>query len=257
MASENRKASARQPTRREKVEARERAIVAAAHDLFAERDFDDVTVGEIARRAGVAEGTVYLYFESKAALMQAVVDAFYRDLTRRAAAGVREIRETRKRLAFLARHHVDSVIENRRILFGISRTRAIDGSDDQYRLNRAYTAVFDDVVREGVDRGEIRDQVPLPMLRDIFYGSLEYAARTTMIHGRANDTGCVVRDLLLALEQGVLAGDGDRDEEQGERIADVAARLERVADRLEESAPGARTGRVGRAGSAGKLRRRG
>ena len=58
-------------TRRERVEARERDIVAAAGDLFAQRDFDDVTVGEIARRAGVAEGTVYLYFESKAALLHA------------------------------------------------------------------------------------------------------------------------------------------------------------------------------------------
>ena len=137
-------------TRRERVEAREGAIVAAASDLFAECDIDDVTVGEIGRRAGVAEGTVYLYFESKAALMRAVLIAFYDRLTERAAKGVRKIRDTRKRLEFLARHHITNVIEHNRILFGVAHGRAGDGSEDHYRLNRAYVAVFDDVVRESI-----------------------------------------------------------------------------------------------------------
>ena len=63
-------------TRQARVQARENTIVAAAGKLFAERNFDEVTVGEIAKQAGVAEGTVYLYFESKAALMRAVLIAF-------------------------------------------------------------------------------------------------------------------------------------------------------------------------------------
>jgi TetR/AcrR family fatty acid metabolism transcriptional regulator len=221
-------------TRRERVEAREGAIIAAARTLFAERDFDDVPVGEIAERAGVAEGTVYLYFESKAALLHAVVVVFYEQLTEQAAAGVRSIRDTRKRLEFLAVHHVESVIEHRRILFGVDR-RGTDGSDDQYRLNRTYVAVFDDAIREGVDRGDVRSDVPLWLLRDMFYGSLEYAARTTMIHARVKDVRRAVRTFLDAFEQGVLVS-GESKSAASPGMEDVARRLERVAARLEESA---------------------
>lgn len=227
-------------TRRERVEAREGAIVAAASDLFAERDIDDVTVGEIGRRAGVAEGTVYLYFESKAALVQAVVVAFYERLTTHAAEGVRRIRDTRKRLEFLAEHHVTNVIEHRHILFAVPRKRLGDGEGagegNEYRLNRTYVAVFDDVIREGVDRGEIRADVPMWLLRDIFYGSLEYAARTTMLHGRAQDARPAVRGLLQALEHGIMAADATGAVTTDAAIESVAARLERVATRLEASA---------------------
>ncbi len=41
------------------------AIIAAARDLFAKQGYEDTTIAEIARRAGVAVGTVYLYFENK------------------------------------------------------------------------------------------------------------------------------------------------------------------------------------------------
>jgi AcrR family transcriptional regulator len=52
------------------------AIVAAALELFVERGFYGTAVPEIADRAGVGAGTIYRYFESK----EALVNALYRDL---------------------------------------------------------------------------------------------------------------------------------------------------------------------------------
>ncbi len=48
-------------------------IVAAALEVFAERGFAATNLDEVARRAGVTKGTIYLYFKSKEALFQAVV----------------------------------------------------------------------------------------------------------------------------------------------------------------------------------------
>jgi len=53
--------------------ARPAEIVAAALDVFVERGFAATTLAEVARRAGVTKGTVYLYFDSKDALLKAVV----------------------------------------------------------------------------------------------------------------------------------------------------------------------------------------
>jgi TetR/AcrR family fatty acid metabolism transcriptional regulator len=51
-------------TQRQRLEAREEAILAAATSLFSESGVDGARMAEIARRADVAEGTVYLYYKT-------------------------------------------------------------------------------------------------------------------------------------------------------------------------------------------------
>lgn len=65
-----------------RAEQRER-ILAAAFDLFAERGFDEVTVADVARAAGVARATVFNHFESKQGLIEAITVqmlGFYRQM---------------------------------------------------------------------------------------------------------------------------------------------------------------------------------
>jgi len=53
--------------------ARPGEIIAAALELFVEHGFAATRLEDVARRAGVSKGTVYLYFDSKEALFEAVV----------------------------------------------------------------------------------------------------------------------------------------------------------------------------------------
>lgn len=53
------------------VRERRQQIARAALEVFSSRGYDKATVREIARRAGLAEGTVYLYFRSKRDLLLA------------------------------------------------------------------------------------------------------------------------------------------------------------------------------------------
>jgi AcrR family transcriptional regulator len=57
-----------------------RKIIVAARELFAQKRYDDVTVPEIVKLAGVAQGTFYRYFESKTKLVEALSDDIQRDL---------------------------------------------------------------------------------------------------------------------------------------------------------------------------------
>lgn len=63
---------AAKPPRRRKAE-RPDEIVAAALAEFAARGFAATRIDDVARRAGIGKGTVYLYFDSKEALFRAVV----------------------------------------------------------------------------------------------------------------------------------------------------------------------------------------
>jgi TetR/AcrR family transcriptional repressor of mexAB-oprM operon len=64
------------PRNRQQIPREERvtAFVEVALELFEQRDFEDVTLAEIARRTGVQNAAVYWYFASKDHLLAAVVD---------------------------------------------------------------------------------------------------------------------------------------------------------------------------------------
>jgi AcrR family transcriptional regulator len=61
--------------RAEKTAARRDAILKAALDEFSERGFASARLDDVARRAGVAKGTIYLYFQDKEALFQELIRA--------------------------------------------------------------------------------------------------------------------------------------------------------------------------------------
>lgn len=61
------------PRWQRRSEERPREICAAALGVFAEKGFAAAKLEEIARRAGVSKGTLYLYFPDKAELFRAVV----------------------------------------------------------------------------------------------------------------------------------------------------------------------------------------
>ncbi|NCS61615.1 MAG: TetR/AcrR family transcriptional regulator, partial [Rhodoferax sp.] len=62
------------PVRRtRRKEARPGELLAAALDLFVEKGFAATRVEEVAQRAGVSKGTLFLYFPSKEDLFKAVV----------------------------------------------------------------------------------------------------------------------------------------------------------------------------------------
>ena len=64
------------------------AILDAALELFAERTFDGTAVPLIAERAGVAAGTIYRYFDSKEALVNALYRRWKGELRRRAGEAI-------------------------------------------------------------------------------------------------------------------------------------------------------------------------
>ena len=66
---------ARQARTAEDKQAREAAIRAAALEVFIEKGFAEARLDDVAARAGVAKGTIYLYFASKEALFEALVRA--------------------------------------------------------------------------------------------------------------------------------------------------------------------------------------
>lgn len=197
-------------TRRQKVEEKERAILSATRQVF--RDGEraggkDVKIAAIARQANLAEGTVYLYFKNKQALLMAAVSDFYDELTRDAQALVAVEADTLTKLTNLARLHFERVLDEWPLI-----TEAMSPylPSAQYRdteafaLNRRYVEVFDIVMRDGIRRCEIREDVSIAAMRNAFYGGLEHCARSARLRLQPLDAGVEVEDFLAIFTGGIM-----------------------------------------------------
>jgi len=58
----------------EAKEERRAAILAAAHDLFDSRSYEDITMADVARKSRLAKGTVFLYFPTREALFLSLLE---------------------------------------------------------------------------------------------------------------------------------------------------------------------------------------
>lgn len=76
------------PTRQRRKEARPQELLDAALELFAEKGFAATRSEEVAARAGVAKGTLYLYYPSKEELLKAVIS---QRLSQEIAAGAEQV----------------------------------------------------------------------------------------------------------------------------------------------------------------------
>jgi AcrR family transcriptional regulator len=104
-----------EPKFRRRPEARPAEILAAALEVFAARGFQAARLEEVAKRAGVSKGALYLYFETKADLFRAVVtDAISPNIERVKAMASAEVpfeTAVRMGIGMLAR----TVVTDRRI----------------------------------------------------------------------------------------------------------------------------------------------
>src|SRR5688572_2661377 len=82
------------------------AILDAATTVFAQRGFFAAQVADIARGAGIAAGTVYLYFRSKDEILTSIFDRTMKDAIAEARAAVAGVKDPRERLRRIARLHL-------------------------------------------------------------------------------------------------------------------------------------------------------
>ena len=180
-------------TSRARVEAKESSILDAAERIFAQAGFDGAKVSDIARAASVAEGTVYLYYKNKQDLLAGVVGRFWTQLTLGAEAAIDLDATNKEQLEQLGRYHLQSLLNQFEVVSLTYRARPQQEQDlDQVR---EYVRVFDRIMQRGVDRGELPKDTPIGQLRDVFFGTLEFSARTLKLRDRSYDHS-VVTNLL-------------------------------------------------------------
>jgi len=202
-------------TSRARIEAKESSILDAAEAIFAKVGFDGAKVSDIARAASVAEGTVYLYYKNKQDLLAGVVGRFWTQLTLGAEAAIEPTATTIKQLEQLGRYHLNSILDQFEVVSLTYRARPQQEQDlDQVR---EYVRVFDRIMQRGVDRDEFPKHTPIGQLRDVFFGTLEFSARTLKLRERPYDHSVVTNLLAIMVGSSNAAAGAPKGKEPSNR----------------------------------------
>ena len=218
-------------TSRARIEAKESSILDAAERTFAQAGFDGAKVSDIARAASVAEGTVYLYYKNKQDLLAGVVGRFWTQLTLGAEAAIETDATTREQLEQLGRYHLQSLLNQFEVVSLTYRARPQQEQDlDQVR---EYVRVFDRIMQRGVDRSELPKGTPIGQLRDVFFGTLEFSARTLKLRERPYDHSVVTNLLAIVVGSSSTAAVAPKGKEPSNR--DLMNRLKSIQKQLKTS----------------------
>ena len=106
----------RSHAKRRRDPARKDRILAAAAELVARHGYHAVGMADIGAAAGIVGSGIYRHFDSKAALLSALLEQLMDEMTRAAAAAVADATDDRHALERLVATHVRFAIEERRLL---------------------------------------------------------------------------------------------------------------------------------------------
>ncbi len=133
-------------------------ILRAARSVVMDGGFGDLQMNAVAAAAGVAVGTIYHYFPSRAELCAAIVSTTsQREVDVLAGIAVAEGAPSQK-LQDAVRTFAARAMRGRRLAYGLI-FEPIDPEVESTRLKyrRAIARVFESIVREGIAQGEFRD----------------------------------------------------------------------------------------------------
>ena len=181
-------------------------IANAVRDLLVEKDFSSITTAEISRQSGVNEALIYRYFGDKRGLLYGVLsehlEIFFAHITLDMK-GIKGALDKLKKLIWSTIYFYDHDRIFARILLLEVRSHLDYFKSDTYRSVKKYTHLIVEIIKGGMESGEIRDDISPAHIRQIILGSIEHLIIPAIIHGGPIQVDTLQKELCDTLFKGI------------------------------------------------------
>jgi TetR/AcrR family fatty acid metabolism transcriptional regulator len=178
-------------------------ILRAAVDVFAEFGYFNAKVAQIAKAAGVADGTIYLYFDGKEDLLTTVFREYTRNYLRALEQQMANINRAEERLRIAIRHHLETLGRDRALAV-VSQVELRHSLKFMSLLSQEeiadYLNIIRKIVESGQEEGVFRRTVHPQLVAKAVFGVLDEMVTSWMLSEKDYDLGALsdeVADLLL------------------------------------------------------------
>jgi TetR/AcrR family fatty acid metabolism transcriptional regulator len=187
-------------------------ILDAAVQVIAEHGFFNARVSEIAARAGVADGTVYLYFKNKDHILREAIDTAFRNFFDRAKHEIQTVSSARMQLELLARLHLETLAAHRNLAIVMQTevrqsARFIAEFSHQHLVE--YLNLVREVIRLGQDQGLFRADVSDRLVAHCMFGALDEMVSSWVFTGRPFDPDKIASAVMNLIFSGIETSRGN------------------------------------------------
>jgi AcrR family transcriptional regulator len=207
--------------RKREKEARKKTILNAAELLFSERDYKTVSVAQIAHKAELSKGAVYLYFHSKEEIYAQILlddlERFHNILSKSLQDGMKAA----QMLESFSRIYVENFLSDRegfrRIMTFMLQTNNFNLSPNLNQcLIKATNKTIDiigNILKFGVETGEFPYDTDIWQCRNIIWGMLNGIISLYLFTGKETNREKIIRMMINAglnyLIDGFKQGSGE------------------------------------------------
>jgi TetR/AcrR family transcriptional regulator, fatty acid metabolism regulator protein len=181
-------------------------ILEAAVKVFARHGFRQSTVAQIAKEAGVADGTIYLYFKNKDDILvqffsskaKQVFDCFRAEVGRGASSA--------EKLRNLVRVHLGEFQRDpdMAVVYQIETHQSSRLAEDQIReMAKMYQDILAEIVEQGQQEGAIRKDLYVGLVKRFILGAVEETIGTWLHSGRSYDLASMADPLVDLFMRGI------------------------------------------------------
>ena len=184
------------------------AILRAATKVFAESGYFNSKVADVARVAGVADGTVYLYFKSKEEILRSIFDRGVGDAIREARARTAALADPRDRLKEIARLHLERLGADRdlAVVFQVELRGSTKFLEEFSAGGFAeYLALIRETFEEGQRAGAFRRELNAKVVAKVLFGALDEMATNWILSKRRYKLAPMADEVLDIFLGGVSA----------------------------------------------------
>ncbi len=190
----------------EKYPPGKRKIIKALRSLLKDRDFNSVTISDIAKTAGVTEGLIYKYFTNKRDLLYKVLKEHINQFLFKVEKDLEGSLSSLDKLKAIVHSSVYSYDKHR--VFAKMLMIEVRNSPDYFSseacdLIRKHVKNILEIIKEGIKNREIKDTLNPIAMREVLLGAIEQSCVSKIIFNRKIDVDEITDDICNIIFNGL------------------------------------------------------
>jgi TetR/AcrR family fatty acid metabolism transcriptional regulator len=160
-------------------------IIDAAVIVIAENGYHQAQVSKIAKQAGVADGTIYLYFKNK----EDILISMFQDKLGGFISSIEEemerVSSAKEKMLVLVRKHFEILSEDKHLAIVTQLELRQSNKDIRHKINdvlKGYLRLVDSILIAGVEQGEFQKNLDVRLARHMVFGTLDEIVTTWVMN---------------------------------------------------------------------------
>lgn len=188
------------------VSDKREAILRAAITVFASKGYFNSKVADIASQAGIADGTVYLYFKSKDEILRSIFDAAMVEFISEGRRELAKIASPSDKIRKIAELHLERLGADRDLAV-VFQVELRGSTKHMQEFSAAGFGEYLDIIRAtieaGQSKGEFRSDIKPIIAAKILYGSLDEMVTNWVLSSRKYPLERMVDEVLKVYLEGM------------------------------------------------------